>query len=123
MVISVTGRRTGRQYSIPVGYQRMGNQIRVLVSKARRKNWWRNLQTPTVVTLRVRGRKLCGTAHVVSPTAPEFRETIRTTLTRLPSLGHQFGIEYDPDAEIDEKQWAVLGEANVLVAIDLDSDR
>src|SRR5206468_12338216 len=37
MLLQVTGRRTGRRYWIPVGYQRDGSTITVLVSRARRK--------------------------------------------------------------------------------------
>jgi len=34
MLLEVTGRRTGRRYWIPVGYQRNGDAIIVLVSHA-----------------------------------------------------------------------------------------
>ena len=46
LMLRVTGRRTGRQYRIPVGYQRDGDTITVLVSKAPRKQWWRNYRVP-----------------------------------------------------------------------------
>ena len=39
LLLRVTGRQTGRQYWIPVGYQRDGDTITVLVSKAPRKQW------------------------------------------------------------------------------------
>ena len=37
MLVTVTGRRTGRTYTIPVGYQRDREAITVLVSKPSRK--------------------------------------------------------------------------------------
>ncbi|MGJ8687376.1 MAG: nitroreductase/quinone reductase family protein, partial [Spongiibacteraceae bacterium] len=54
MVVHVRGRRSGCAYKIPVGYQRKGDEIFVLVSKSRRKNWWRNYreQAPVNVTLK-----------------------------------------------------------------------
>jgi len=42
LLISFEGRRTGRRYSFPVGYQQRGETITVLASRARRKSWWRN---------------------------------------------------------------------------------
>ena len=42
MLITVTGRRSGRRYTIPVGYQRDESDVIVLVSEARKKQWWRN---------------------------------------------------------------------------------
>ena len=41
MLITVTGRKTGRRYTIPVGYQRTRDDFTVLVSEAWRKQWAR----------------------------------------------------------------------------------
>jgi deazaflavin-dependent oxidoreductase (nitroreductase family) len=86
MLITVTGRRSGRRYTIPVGYQRHGDSIRVLVSKPHRKQWWRNFREPAAVELRVRGKALRGRARVVPSDTPEFREAVAETLRRLPFL-------------------------------------
>ena len=42
MLLTVTGRRSRRRYTIPVGYQRDGSDLIVLVSEAPKKQWWRN---------------------------------------------------------------------------------
>jgi len=60
MLLSYTGRRSGRRHAIPVGYQRSGAVITVLASRARRKRWWRNFREPAPVELLVRGRVLRG---------------------------------------------------------------
>jgi deazaflavin-dependent oxidoreductase (nitroreductase family) len=120
MLVTVTGRRTGRRYTIPVGYRHAGERIDVLVSRARRKNWWRNFETPSPVEIRVRGRALQGHARVVPQSAPEFREAVARTLARMPALGSRLGIDYDPKARINEEQWSVLAERNALVSIALD---
>ena len=57
LLLTVTGRRTGRRYTIPVGYQRDGDRLVILVSKARRKNWWRNYLDPAPVEMLVAGQK------------------------------------------------------------------
>jgi F420H(2)-dependent quinone reductase len=41
-VISYTGRRSGRTFSIPVGYRRRGDEIEVAANLPDAKTWWRN---------------------------------------------------------------------------------
>jgi len=119
MLITVTGRRTGCRYSIPVGYQRQGDSIRVLVSKPDRKQWWRNFREPAEVELRVRGKLLRGRARVVPSDTQEFREAMTETLRRLPFLGRQFGISSPRGSVLTDAQWRTLAAEAVLVAIAL----
>ena len=72
MLITVTGRRTGRRYMIPVGYQRDEDVLTILVSEAPKKQWWRNFHDPAPVEVRVKGKTLSGIAELVAPTSPEF---------------------------------------------------
>jgi hypothetical protein len=41
-IVTYTGRRSGRTFSIPVGYRRTGDTVEIGVRLAGRKNWWRN---------------------------------------------------------------------------------
>ena len=84
--IAVTGRRTGRTYTIPVGYQRCGNDLVVLVSKATRKNWRRNYEQPRALELRLHGRARRGAAHLVASESKEFGEHAERTFRRLPGI-------------------------------------
>jgi len=61
-LISVTGRRSGRSYTFPVGYEREGDRVTIGVGWPERKVWWRNLVQPAPVRLRIRGEELTGTA-------------------------------------------------------------
>lgn len=49
MLITVTGCRTGRKYTTPVGYYRENGDLWVLTSRDR--TWWRNLQGGAEVSL------------------------------------------------------------------------
>jgi deazaflavin-dependent oxidoreductase (nitroreductase family) len=49
MLITVTGRKTGRKYTTPVGYYREDGTLWVLTSRDR--TWWRNLQGGAQVAL------------------------------------------------------------------------
>ena len=62
-LITVTGRRTRRRYTFPVGYRQHGDRVSITVGWPARKNWWRNLTDPAPVELRIRGTRLQGLAH------------------------------------------------------------
>jgi hypothetical protein len=120
MLVTVTGRRTGRVYTIPVGYQRDGDALVVLVSWPARKQWWRNYRERRPIEVGLRGRKIAGHAVVVPPTSSEFRDAIERTLRRIPFMGGQFGIRYDRGTGLTEEQLRTVGGSAVVVRIELD---
>jgi hypothetical protein len=63
-LISVTGRRTGRQHTFPVGYKCDGEQVTIPVGWPERKVWWRNLRDGAPVRVRLAGQERTGHAHV-----------------------------------------------------------
>lgn len=119
LLISFEGRRTGRRYSFPVGYQRSGETISVLASRARRKSWWRNFHEPRAVELLVRGRTLRGEGRLLPGESEEFRDAVDATFRRLPSLSAQFGIAYDRGQGLSAAQWRTVASEGALVKIEL----
>jgi deazaflavin-dependent oxidoreductase (nitroreductase family) len=49
MLLTVTGRKTGKKYTTPVGYYREGGYLWVITSRDRK--WWQNLQGGAEVNL------------------------------------------------------------------------
>jgi hypothetical protein len=65
-LITVRGRRSGREFTIPVGYERQGDLVTVTVSWPEQKRWWRNLRGEGApVSLRLRGEERTGHAVAV----------------------------------------------------------
>jgi hypothetical protein len=64
MLITVTGQKTGRKYTIPVSYRRGEEDEPFTVFSRTNRTWWRNLQDGADVTLRVRGKNYTGHAEV-----------------------------------------------------------
>jgi deazaflavin-dependent oxidoreductase (nitroreductase family) len=63
-LITVTGRRSGREYTFPVGYSRRGDRVTIIVGWPERKVWWRNLRGDGApVRIRVRGSEHTGHAR------------------------------------------------------------
>ena len=63
MLVTVTGRKTGRTYTTPVNYVRRGDTLTVISRRGR--TWWRNLSEPAPVLVRLRGKRGCGMGQVV----------------------------------------------------------
>jgi hypothetical protein len=76
-LITYTGRRSGREYTIPVLYRDKGDEVTIAVGWPDRKVWWRNLTGEGgPVRLVVRGEELRG--HAVAT-----REAGRDALVRV----------------------------------------
>jgi F420H(2)-dependent quinone reductase len=123
LLLTVTGRRTGRRYGIPVGYQHDGEDLVVMVSEARRKQWWRNYYEPGPVSVRLRGRDYPGRAELVAPGSDEFCALVERTLERVPWMARVFHVEYDTDSGLRADQFDALGEEIAVVRIRLHATR
>jgi deazaflavin-dependent oxidoreductase (nitroreductase family) len=60
MLITVTGRKTGKTYTTPVGYYEEGDCLWILSSRDRK--WWRNLQGGADVKLLLKRKPVTGFA-------------------------------------------------------------
>jgi deazaflavin-dependent oxidoreductase (nitroreductase family) len=121
LLLTFTGRRSGRQYTIPVGYQRFDDTVVILASRKFVKTWWRNYQEPGAVALRIKGRDMPGTAEVVPPESPEFGERFDASFQRMPWLGKQFGIRYDKKTGLTADQIAVVRGQGAAVRVSLET--
>ena len=62
-LITVTGRRSGRSFTIPVGYREKGDRVTIEVGWPERKRWWRNLRGEGApVQLVLHGKRRAGHA-------------------------------------------------------------
>ncbi len=63
MLITVTGRKTGRAITTPVNYYSEGDTLWVISDRSRR--WWRNVYGGAKVTLRLHGRDVKARAESI----------------------------------------------------------
>jgi deazaflavin-dependent oxidoreductase (nitroreductase family) len=61
MLITITGRKTGKTYTTPVGYYEEGGCLWVITSRDR--TWWRNLQGGAQVKLLLKRKPVYGIAE------------------------------------------------------------
>jgi len=65
MLLTFRGRKSGKRYTIPVGYRKRGSRLFLFTHS----DWWKNLRGGTPVSLRLRGREMRGTATPVKDEA------------------------------------------------------
>jgi hypothetical protein len=75
-LITYTGRRSGREYTIPCFYRDKGDEVTIAVGWPQRKLWWRNLTGEGgPVRLLVRGQELRG--HAIATRDPDRDALVR----------------------------------------------
>ncbi len=116
LVLKYTGRKSGKQYTLPVGYAREGNTV--LIGAA--GPWWKNLRDGARVTVLLPGRERTGSAETVTDQA-EMAPLYRTLLAQNPTHGRFVSIRREPDGmpNADDLERAVRrGVAVVRIRLD-----
>ncbi len=99
MVITVTGYKTGRKYSTPVGFYREGNTLWVISS--RNRTWWRNVKSGANVSLLLKGKTMNAFAEAeLNEKVVENR--LLEYICQIPMSARSFGVRMEnkiPNAE------------------------
>jgi hypothetical protein len=91
-LLSFTGRRSGKSYTIPVSYHRKGDVVTVITKRLR--NWWHNFETPAEVGLRLAGRDYTGKAEARTDPA-EMLDFMTEYLEKRPIDARAYGLKKD----------------------------
>lgn len=85
LLITVRGRRTGRFYTLPVGYVRAPGVVYVMVGDYETKRWWRNLEGGAPVALVLGGHVADARAAILDPVRDraEFDRALALYTTRF----------------------------------------
>lgn len=118
MLISYTGRRSGKSYTTPVNYVRDGDTL--LVVSPREHSWWKNLSerggVPVVV--RVRGADFKGVGQAFEGEAAIEEGGLLTVLQRVPAYRRYWKVELTPKGQpADPEALSRIANDNVLVRI------
>lgn len=115
LLITVTGRKSGKSYTTPVGYVRVGDEF-VIVSSPDR-SWWKNLRGGAPVSVRVQGRRLIGTGRAIEE-ATEVTAGLIELLKTAPSYQKYLGVSLTPDGlPRDPAALSAAARARVMVKI------
>jgi deazaflavin-dependent oxidoreductase (nitroreductase family) len=95
MLITFTGRRSGRVFTTPVRYVRVGDGVRCFTSAE--GLWWRNLREGADITLRIEGKDRPFHAIPMDRDPVRVREALEQYLALFPQDAAYHGIRLNKD--------------------------
>jgi len=114
MVLTFTGRKSGRRFTFPVSYLRQGDGL-IMTTHHR---WWHNLRDGAPVELYLVGSKVIGHADVNTNHA-DVAQGISAILQHIPSNARYFGIRLDQQGQPEATDLQRAAEHCVLITINL----
>jgi len=92
MLVTYTGRRTGKTYTMPVNYVEIGDAV--LVTSLPERSWWRSLRGGAPVLLHLRGAQVSAVASVLEDEASQ-SAALLNIVQRIPAYRRYLGITLD----------------------------
>jgi deazaflavin-dependent oxidoreductase (nitroreductase family) len=115
LLITFTGRKSGKRYTTPITYLREGDTF----LRTTDSPWWKNLCGGAPVTLRVKGREYKGIGEAVTH-EEEVARVLEMMAREFPRYGKYAGIETGPDGQIGRAQLEKVARERVVVRARLD---
>jgi deazaflavin-dependent oxidoreductase (nitroreductase family) len=114
LLISFTGRKSGKTYTTPVSYSQFGDQVHIFTHST----WWKNLRSGTPVSLRLRGQELQGLPEPVED-KHAIAAGLAEHLRKVPSDARYYGVTFDDQGNprTDEVEKAV--QSVVMICVQL----
>jgi deazaflavin-dependent oxidoreductase (nitroreductase family) len=112
MLMTYTGRKSGKSYTVPMNYLRIGDALYTISSHER--VWWRNLRGGASVSLRLRGKDLPAQGSSIEDHA-EVASYLSLYLEAAPQLTRVLGVQVGPDGTPEPKDIQRLAKEKVVV--------
>jgi len=116
MLITYTGRKSGKPITLPTNYVREGNAV--FVVSRRERTWWRNLRGGARVTIRLQGRDYSGEGKAIED-ANAVAEDLRAYFCRVPQWAKYSGLTLDANGEPTTESLTRAAQVLVMVEIGL----
>jgi deazaflavin-dependent oxidoreductase (nitroreductase family) len=116
MLITYTGRKSGKKHTIPVNYLRMpqGEDEFMATISLRERVWWRNLRGGSPIIVRVRGKDYPATAEVIEDDL-NVSKNMSAYLHLFPNLAKYLKIRLDVNGEPRDEDIAIASRSRVFI--------
>jgi deazaflavin-dependent oxidoreductase (nitroreductase family) len=123
IILTVTGRKSGKRYTFPVSYLRDGDTLVVMTHRER--TWWKNLQggsTPVVVY--VDGHDLPARAEIATD-LDQVAKALLKFLQQVPAWRRELRVTLNPDGQPQhpEDLYQLARQGLIVCKIQLESAR
>jgi hypothetical protein len=117
LLISYTGRKSGKSFTIPTNYSQEGNTVRIVSFKDR--VWWRNLRGGAPVTLQIKGKSVLGRVEVFMDNA-SVANGLKAYLQTIPEFAKYFNVRIDDKGKPNEKDINQAAKYRVIVEVSIE---
>ncbi len=119
MLITFTGRKSGKVYTTPVGYVRNGDSLTFYTK--RRRIWWRNLRGGAPVTVRVKGQDLEGVGETIED-EKAVAAILSAYLQEFPQYARYYQVTLDADGQPKPEEVSRAAQENVIVRVQIEQE-
>jgi deazaflavin-dependent oxidoreductase (nitroreductase family) len=115
LLITFTGRKSGKTYTTPVSYSQSADQI-VIFTHA---DWWKNLRGDAPVTLRIRGREFEGLAESIAEDKQAVAAGLAEHLRKVRSDAKYYSVTFDDQGNPRSEEVEQAAQSAVMIRIRL----
>jgi deazaflavin-dependent oxidoreductase (nitroreductase family) len=121
LLITYRGRKSGREYTLPVQYVQEGKTIYIVPGAAKKKTWWRNLREGAPVTLGLRGKQVPGQATLLEgdKDAKSIAEVFQHYLKVFPPSAKIHSVHIQENGSFDMEDIHKVAKSLIIVRVDL----
>ena len=112
MLMTYKGRKSGKEYTIPVNYVRDAETFYTI--SLRERTWWRNLRGGAVVSILIKGESLEATARAFEDQIA-IEEQLKTILSIAPSNAKYLEIKIDDQGNPNDQDISKAAKTRVVV--------
>jgi len=116
MLVTVTGRKSGKMYSTPVNYLRDGNLL--WVTSIRTRTWWRNLKGGAQLNVLLAGQSMKAYGVVIVDDQAVV-DSLVAYFRKAPRLARYFKVELDASGQPVREDCVRAAHERVMIKIEL----
>ena len=113
MLITFTGRKSGKQFTTPVRYMQTGDTVRCFTSAE--NQWWRNLRSGARVSLLINGKSSAYHAQAIFDDPADIKMKLVSYLALFPQDAAYHDIRLNQDKSLNEQDLEKAARAAVVV--------
>ncbi len=121
MLITYTGKKSGKEYTLPVTYLEDGKTIYVMPGMPEKKVWWHNIEQDTPVKLTLRGKVVPARGTRLEPQKDlkAISHILRMFIMRNPPVAALFNVRRGEDGSLNPEDLNKASEKIVMIRMDL----
>lgn len=116
MILSFTGRKSGRAYATPVSYYQENHRVTCFTHAA----WWKNLGGGAEVKLVIRRQEHTGIGNAINDDREKMIDGLRKLLSAVPNDARFYDVSADENGELDQDDLARAIEQATMIEIQLE---